>query len=505
MNPAQREAVRYLDGPTLVLAGAGSGKTRVITQKIAYLITECGFAPSSIAALTFTNKASIEMKDRVAKLLAGKPADGLVVSTFHALGVRIVRAEAKALGLKARFSIFDSDDCFGIVQGLLATTDKQLIRRALTTISLWKNALLTPDMAVAHAADDHAATTARLYRDYAATLASYQAVDFDDLIRLPTELFDRDAEARARWQSRFQYLLVDEYQDTNACQYQLLKQLVGERAAFTAVGDDDQAIYGWRGATLENLRQLERDYPTLKVVKLEQNYRSSGRILQAANTLIAQNPKLYPKKLWSEHGLGDPISILPMNDDDHEAEAVVMKMMAHRFERKTKFSDYAILYRGNFQARVFEQALRKERVPYIVSGGQSFFDRAEIKDLVAYLRVIINADDDPAFIRAVTTPKRGVGASTLEVLGKLSGERHASLFDSAYSDHLSVRLQPRQLEPLRRFCDFINGLSARAPREPAGQSLRAGSDHRVRWRDAGGEAGPGSPRHNGEPAADADS
>ena len=471
LNPPQREAVKYLDGPLLVLAGAGSGKTRVITQKIAHLIGQHGHAPASIAALTFTNKAAAEMKERVAKLLAGQSSEGLTVCTFHSLGVRILRQEAKSLGLKARFSILDADDCFNILQGIAATTDKAIIRRLQHAISLWKNAMLDPATAIASAANDQGLIAARVYRDYNATLASYQAVDFDDLIGLPAALFGRDAEARERWQSKLEYVLVDEYQDTNACQYQLLKHLVGARAAFTAVGDDDQAIYAWRGATLENLRQLERDFPQLAVIKLEQNYRSSLRILQAANTLIANNPKLYPKKLWSEHGLGDPISVTPMEDDEREAEGVVMKLLAHKFERKTKFADYAILYRGNHQARVFEQALRKERVPYLVSGGQSFFDRAEIKDLLAYLRLVINSDDDPAFIRAVTTPKRGVGAATLEVLGKLAAERHASLFESVYSDHLHVRLQARQLEPLRQFCDFVNGIEYRAAREPAGQVL----------------------------------
>ena len=488
LNPAQRDAVRCVDAPCLVLAGAGSGKTRVIVQKIAHLLGHAGMPAESIAALTFTNKAAAEMKERVATLVDATAQNGLTVSTFHSLGVRIIRAEARELGLKSRFSILDADDCYNILQDLAATTDKQAIRAIQHTISLWKNALLDPDTALAQAQNDQAAHTARVYRNYAATLGSYQAVDFDDLIRLPAELFTRSAEVRRRWQEKLRYVLVDEVQDTNACQYQLLKHLVGETGAFTAVGDDDQAIYAWRGATLDNLRQLQRDFPELVVVTLEQNYRSSQRILQAANTLISCNPKLYPKKLWSEHGLGDPIVVTPMQDEETEAESVVIKIMAHRFERKTKHSDYAILYRGNHQARIFEQALRKERIPYVLSGGQSFFDRAEIKDLIAYLRLILNSDDDPAFIRAVTTPKRGVGAATLEVLGALAGERHASLFESVYSDHLHSRLAPRQHEPLKAFCDFINNIEIRATREPAGQvmdDLLKAIDYEAYLHDAG--------------------
>lgn len=479
MNPAQREAVRYLDGPCLVLAGAGSGKTRVITQKIAYLIEAKGFEPRHIAAVTFTNKAAAEMRERVGTLLEGKTlttpgkegrkvqANQLTVCTFHSLGVQILRQEADHLGLKPQFSILDSDDCFAMVQEQLATTDKGMIRGVQNMISLWKNAMLTPEQALAAAQtpDEHQA--ALVFRSYAATLNAYQAVDFDDLIRLPAELFARDEKVREKWQNRLRYLLIDEYQDTNTCQYQLLKLLAGPRAAFTAVGDDDQAIYGWRGATLENLKQLQVDFPRLHVVKLEQNYRSTVRILSAANNVIANNPKLFEKKLWSEHGMGDSITVAGANDEEHEAESVVFRLSAHKFERRAQFRDYAILYRGNFQARIFEQILRRERIPYILSGGQSFFDKAEIKDLCAYLRLIGNADDDPAFIRAVTTPRRGVGNATLEALGQYAGQAKVSLFEAVYMGGIQARLSDRQLEPLRAFCDFIQRLTDRARKEPA--------------------------------------
>ena len=481
LNAAQSEAVHYLDGPCLVLAGAGSGKTRVITQKIAHLIEDKGFEPRHIAAVTFTNKAAKEMQERIAKLMEGKTRDGkripvkqITVCTFHSLGVQILRAEAEHVGLKPRFSIMDSDDCFGLIQEQLATTDKGLIRGVQTRISLWKNGLVTPDDAIADAvangdADAHQA--ALVYRNYVATLHAYQAVDFDDLIRLPAELFARDEAVRLRWQNRLRYFLVDEYQDTNACQYQLLKLLAGgshlRAPAFTAVGDDDQAIYGWRGATLENLSLLQTDFPNLKVIKLEQNYRSTVNILTAANQVIANNPKLFDKKLWSEHGMGDAVAVHGMNDEEHEAEGVVFRLSAHKFERRAQFRDYAILYRGNFQARLFEQILRRERIPYVLSGGQSFFDKAEIKDLCAYLRLVANADDDPAFIRAVTTPRRGIGNSTLETLGTFAGQAKVSLFEAAMMGGIEARLQPRQLEPLRVFCESIVRLADRAGKEPA--------------------------------------
>ncbi|HEX5485503.1 MAG TPA: UvrD-helicase domain-containing protein [Limnobacter sp.] len=471
LNAAQKEAVHYVDGPSLVLAGAGSGKTRVITQKIAHLIHEKGVQARNIAAVTFTNKAAREMEERANKLLGDGQGKGLLVCTFHSLGMRLLREEHKAAGLKQRFSILDSTDTFGLVQQLYGTTDKQLIRKAQSVMSLWKNGLLDPEQALAQAQSEEDAQIARLYRSYEATLKAYQAVDFDDLILKPAQLLKMNADIRDKWQNRLRYLLVDEVQDTNACQYDLLKLLAGPRAMFTAVGDDDQAIYAWRGATLENLRQLTEDYPQLKVIKLEQNYRSTLRILQAANRLIENNPKLFTKTLWSEHGAGEPIKVVSMNDEEHEAEQLAMMLSGHRFERRTKYGDYAILYRSNFQARVLEQALRKHRIPYVLSGGQSFFERAEIKDVMAYLRLLVNADDDPAFIRALTTPKRGIGQKTLEALGEYAGERGISLFEAVFETGAESRLNSGMMDALRTFCTFINNLEDRAQREPAGALL----------------------------------
>jgi ATP-dependent DNA helicase Rep len=410
------------------------------------------------------------MQERVGKLLKDKPK-GLTISTFHSLGVRILREEATVLGYKPRFSIFDSTDCYGIISDLSGSTDKATIRRLQTLISNWKNALISPDTALANAENETEKLAALAYASYSATLKAYQAVDFDDLISLPVELFDTHPDVLNKWQNRLRYLLVDEYQDTNACQYRMLKLLAGPRAAFTAVGDDDQAIYGWRGADIENLRGLPRDYPKLKLIKLEQNYRSTVRILKAANALIAHNEKLFDKKLWSDLGQGDPITVTVSQDNEKEAENVVMKLQAHKFEHRSEFRDYAILYRGNFQARALEKLLRDQRIPYALSGGQSFFDKAEIKDITSYLRLLANSDDDPAFIRAVTTPKRGVGGSTLEALGTYAGERHISLFAAVFEEGFAHRVQARQLKPLLEFCEFINRIEYRAAREPVEQVM----------------------------------
>jgi ATP-dependent DNA helicase Rep len=470
LNPPQSAAVKYLDGPLLVLAGAGSGKTRVITQKIAYLIQQCNYDPKNIAAITFTNKAAREMAERVAKQMGG-PQKGLTVSTFHALGMRILRAEAAALNLKPQFSILDSDDSFGIVAELTKSVDKKEIRRTQSIISHWKNNFISPAASLNIAANENELLAARVFLGYQSTLQAYQAVDFDDLIRLPVELFEREKDILEKWQNRLRYLLIDEYQDTNACQYKLVKLLTGTRGLFTAVGDDDQAIYAWRGASVENLRNLQTDFPALHVIKLEQNYRSTVRILKAANNLIGNNPKLFEKKLWSDLGMGDAVKVTTARDDDHEAETVIMDLLAHKFQHRTALGDYAILYRGNHQARAFEQQLRNQKTAYEVSGGMSFFDYAEIKDLTAYLRLIANADDDPAFIRAVTTPKRGVGAATLEILGQFGGEHNMSLFEAACDSNFQSLIAPKQLEPLQEFVKLINSLEFNAQKGPAGPVL----------------------------------
>ncbi|MEK8089887.1 UvrD-helicase domain-containing protein [Thermithiobacillus plumbiphilus] len=457
LNPQQQAAVLHAHGPMLVLAGAGSGKTRVITQKIAHLIDKHGVDARHIFAVTFTNKAASEMRERVAQLCQGQPTRGLTVSTFHSLGLQILRQEIHRLGYKKAFSILDASDTVALVRDLLKDNqdDPDLAEGIQGRISRFKNAGLAPE-AVPLEGDPLHSRAARLYPFYQRALKAYSAVDFDDLISLPNQLFAHDAEARAHWQERVRYLLVDEYQDTNSAQYQLIKWLLGMRRNLTAVGDDDQSIYAWRGAEAENLHRLGQDFPDLNVIKLEQNYRSTGRILTAANRLIANNPHLYEKQLWSTLGHGEPIRVVRCDDETHEAEKVVSLLLAEKFQRQARFSDFAILYRGNHQARAFETALRAARVPYHLTGGTSFFARGEIKDLMAYLRLLVNPDDDLAFLRAVNTPRRGIGGTTLEALGQFAQKRDKSLFEAIWEPDLGEHLPTRALEALRGFGDWIN-------------------------------------------------
>ena len=473
LNAAQRDAVRYDNAPLLVLAGAGSGKTRVITAKIAHLVDR-GVDPARLVAITFTNKAAREMRERAQAALqraTPRAASALTISTFHAFGLSILRAESRTLGLTPRFSIFDPADAEPLVADLAAGADRAKARAIQWTISRWKNALIAPIDALRSASTDDERIAARAYAGYRGALAAYQAVDFDDLIVMPVTLFDEDARARARWQSRCAHVLIDEYQDTNPAQYRLFRHLVGAATPFTAVGDDDQAIYGWRGATLDNLAALPRDYPGLRVIKLEQNYRSTVRILRSANALIGNNPKLFDKRLWTELAHGEPLRVAPAASEEAEAELVVRRIAAHRFEHRTRFCDYAILYRGNHQSRAFETALRAQSIPYEMSGGQSMFERTEIKDIVAYLRLVANEDDDPAFVRALAAPRRGVGEATLRHLGDAARARRTSLFAASFDPALARAVPARQRAALEEFCALINGLRHRAEREPAGRLL----------------------------------
>ena len=461
LNLAQQDAVNHLRGPCLVLAGAGSGKTRVITHKIARLI-QTGVEGQRIAAITFTNKAAAEMRER-ARELVGKPAGEVLICTFHALGVRLLREDGAALGLKPQFSILDTDDVLGLIKDCGATTDAATARQWQWAISRWKNAGLDAAAALAQAAGEGERQTAQLMARYEERLAAYQAVDFDDLIGLPLRLLQKHEQVTQKWQARLAHVLVDEYQDTNATQYELMKLLVGARGSFTAVGDDDQSIYGWRGATLDNLKRLPQDFPALKVIKLEQNYRSTSAILRAANNVIGPNPKLFPKRLFSELGEGEPVRVVDCDHEAHEAERAVARIQSLRQTSPHKeWRDFAILYRANHQARVFEQALRRVQIPYKVSGGQSFFDRAEIKDLCAWLRLWINEDDDPAFLRAVTTPKRGIGHQTLATLGEFASKSRLSLFGALFSHSLSAALPARAVGSLHEFGRELNDQRHRA-------------------------------------------
>ena len=474
LNPAQLEAVHHLGGPCLVLAGAGSGKTRVITHKIARLL-QAGYEPGQIAAITFTNKAAQEMRERTKALVGPRAAKPLVISTFHSLGVRILRSEGTRIGLKEKFSILDSDDVLAILKDAGGSTDNALARRWQWAISAWKSQGFNSDAAAAAAATDDERVAARVMKHYEERLSAFQAVDFDDLIGLPHQLLQRDAEVRAKWQDTLRYVLVDEYQDTNAVQYEMLKSLVGERALFTAVGDDDQSIYGWRGATTLNLRRLPAEYPKLKVIALEQNYRSTGNILRAANAVIGHNPKLFEKKLWSAFGDGEPVRVLECDGEEHEAERTVARLQALRENGGTHigFKDFAVLYRANHQAKVFEKALRKASIPYKVSGGQSFFDRAEIKDLCGWLRLLVNNDDDPAFLRAVTTPKRGIGHQTLASLGEFASKWKTSLYEALFAESLGTAINARAIGSLHEFGRFVNDLEYRARHTTGAEDAKA--------------------------------
>jgi len=490
MNLAQQEAVNYLHGPCLVLAGAGSGKTRVITHKIGRLI-QMGMAPQRIAAITFTNKAAAEMRER-AKGLIGKPAGEVLICTFHALGVRMLRANGTVLGLKPQFSILDTDDVTSILKDAGGSTDAATARAWQWTISAWKSAGLNAAQAQAVAANDSERLASVVMARYEERLTAYQSVDFDDLISLPLKLLREHADVRAQWQTRMGHVLVDEYQDTNATQYEMLKLLVGcepdgSRAAhldgdarFTAVGDDDQSIYGWRGATLDNLKKLPIDFPKLKVVKLEQNYRSTSAILRAANNVIGPNPKLFPKNLWSDLGEGEPVRVVDADNEEHEAERTVARIQSLRVEgtlaqagaQYREFKDFAVLYRANHQAKPFEKALRKANIPYKVSGGQSFFDRAEIRDLCAWFRLWANNDDDPAFVRAITSPKRGIGHQTLGSLGVFASQYKLSLFEALFSSSLAAVLQARAVGSLHEFGRYVNDLQFRAQHTQGAENAR---------------------------------
>ncbi|NNC23997.1 UvrD-helicase domain-containing protein [Salinisphaera sp. USBA-960] len=465
LNPEQNEAVEYLAGPLLVLAGAGSGKTGVITAKITRLLDR-GYRPDQIAAVTFTNKAAREMKQRVASSTKRTDTQGLNVATFHSLGVTIIRAEADTLELKRGFSIFDAEDSDRILADLVGR-DVDARKRTRAAISAWKTALVDPEGAVAEPGGDAAAANA--YREYQRRLAAYNAVDFDDLLRLPVQLFRDHPDARERWQNGFRYILVDEFQDTNTAQHELLKLLVGPRGALTAVGDDDQSIYGWRGAEPGHIAGLSRDYPNLKVVKLEQNYRSVGRILSAANALIRANTRVYDKNLWSARGAGDPVRVLACSDEAGEAERVVAELSAHRLRHGNRYGDYAVLYRGNYQSRAFEKELRERSIGYRVSGGRSFFEQSEIRDLVAYLRLMVNGDDDAAFLRVVNLPKREIGPATLETLGRYAASRHRSLLACARSIGMTGGMGERSGRRLAEFAEWIADTAARGESGPARQ------------------------------------
>ena len=469
LNSSQQQAVEYVSGPCLVLAGAGSGKTRVIINKIAYLIRVKEYLPRHIVAVTFTNKAAREMKERIAHSLSKQEARGLKISTFHTLGLEIVRREYKHLGIKSNFSLFDDHDQFALLKELTQKWfegDKDLINQLRSTISNWKNDIIDSTIAMAQAQTNKEKLFAHCYQLYEKQLKACSILDFDDLILLPTLLLKTNEEVREKWQNRIRYLLVDEYQDTNTSQYEFIKLLVGSRAKFTVVGDDDQSIYSWRGARPQNLILLKQDFPKLEVIKLEQNYRSSGRILKVANILIENNPHIFEKKLFSELDYGEHLKVISADNEEHEAEKVVNDLIGHRFAYNSQYGQYAILYRGNHQSRLIEKLLMQYRIPYRISGGTSFFARIEIKDLMAYLRLLTNPDDDNAFIRIINTPKREIGPATIQKLGEWANQRGVSLYHASHDIRLTELLSSKRLETLHTFIHWFDSLIKKSHTEP---------------------------------------
>ncbi len=427
LNAVQKEAVIYNNGPQLVFAGAGTGKTRVLTAKIAYLI-EKGFHPYQIFAVTFTNKAAKEMRSRVEGLI-NTPADGLWIGTFHSMCARILRRESSHIGYTSAFSIFDSNDQTSLIKKILKNLeidDRSMPpRQILSTISRYKNACITPHKLESTIKGFYEQEVLKVYKAYQRALKEQQAMDFDDLLTNAVLLFMQNQEILEQYRNRFKYILVDEYQDTNASQFQLIKLLSETHGHIFAVGDDDQSIYGWRGAQVENILSFEREFPETKVFKLEQNYRSSKSILDFANAAIIENRFRAAKQLWTDKSKGNQVTIVKYRDDRQEAESIAEKILTVT-TGKAKGGDIAILFRTNAQSRSFEEALRKRRIAYILVGGTSFYERAEIKDCLAYLRMLVNIKDDISFDRICNVPARGIGDKARETLQKSASEKGIS-------------------------------------------------------------------------------
>jgi len=435
LNPEQLAAVKHTEGALLVLAGAGSGKTGVITYRIAHLILDKKVPPDRILAVTFTNKAAKEMKERVEHLVSRKHCKGIVLSTFHSLGVRVLKRDIEQLGYKKNFSIYSTADQVGLVRQIVreVNTDnkKYDAEQIIWRISGAKNKLIPPDRFVPSPTDDVDMMAALVYPRYQSALKAYNAIDFDDIIMLTAELLQHHPKVLKHWQERFGYIMVDEYQDTNSSQYLLVNLLAAGCQNLCVVGDDDQSIYGWRGADVGNILDFEKDFKGCRTIKLEQNYRSTGHILEAANNLIGHNVVRKAKKLWTASGNGPLIDLCIVQDDEEEATSVVERIQLERFKKDNMpYSDFAILYRTNAQSRAFEEQLRFEDIPYVLVGGTQFFERKEVKDTISYLRVIANPLDEVALLRIINFPKRGIGDGTVIRINQWSLESEIPLFEA---------------------------------------------------------------------------
>ncbi len=461
LNPPQQQAVNNTEGPLLILAGAGSGKTQVITTRIVHLLKSRHIPAENILAVTFTNKAAREMNERV-RSMAGSVADGIVISTFHSLGVRILRRDIKSLGFKPNFSIYSSSDQAGVVRQAMrerGIDPKQIDPdRILWKISGLKNNLIGPEAFKPDGLDRIELATAAVYLRYQELLKGFNAIDFDDIIMFSVGLLQTTPGILKQWQERFCYIMVDEYQDTNASQYLLISLLAQRHGNICVVGDDDQSIYGWRGADIQNILNFEREYPDCRVIKLEQNYRSSGSILDAANSVIRNNSLRSDKALWSAAGQGRDIDLVEADSEEDEAAKIVESILLEQFKEKLSWSDFAILYRSNAQSRAFEEKLRMERIPYIVVGGQQFYERKEVKDAIAYLRVIDNPGDEASLLRIINFPRRGIGDTTLLRLNQWSMERDIPLFEALKGVHEIPDISDSSCKNVAAFHTMMQGV-----------------------------------------------
>ncbi|XBC44367.1 MAG: UvrD-helicase domain-containing protein [Buchnera aphidicola (Schlechtendalia peitan)] len=458
LNINQKQAIYCISGPCLVLAGAGSGKTQVIVKKIIYLINECKFHPSDIFAITFTNKAAKEMKNRVSNQLSCDVLHKVTISTFHSLGLEIIKSEINSLNIKSNFSIFDEQDQMAVLKNITKKNDKIFLKKVRIMISSWKNKLLDSYDVRIKSNSILEQKYCYYYQLYESYLKSCNTLDFDDLIFLPTLLLKKNKILRKKWGNKIKYLLVDEYQDTNSVQYELIKLLNEYNPNFTLVGDDDQSIYSWRGVKSNIFSLLKSDYPKLNIIKLEHNYRSSGRILKIANFLIQNNPHFLDKKLFSNLAYGPIANIMSAKNEEDEAILISQTILKHKSTYVTQYKDYSILYRSNYQAKVFEKIFMNFDIPYQIIARSSFFSRPEIKDVLAYLKLIFNSNDDIAFLKIINKPPRGIGKITLNKLKEWSKRRNTSLFKSTDDIGLKFFLTSRSFDALRKFFILIQSL-----------------------------------------------
>ncbi len=475
LNPAQRAAVLHVDGPALVLAGAGSGKTRVLTTRIARLVQEHGVDPTRILAVTFTNKAAGEMRDRIARFLGFEPR-GMWVGTFHAIGARLLRQYAHLVGRTPNFTIYDEDDSLGALKRLFERhkiLPKEFAPKAiLSAISDAKNALVSPRQYAELAGDPFTRTAAKLYLDFEPALRESNAVTFDDLLVLPVQILRENPQVLANYRERFRYVLVDEYQDTNHAQFEFVRLMGGEHGNVMVVGDDDQSIYGWRGADVKNILEFEKTWPNATVVKLEENYRSTPNVLDLANTVIAANTSRRGKTLRPTRAAGERVSLVGALDDRDEADFVVEEVAARRAGEGRVLRHFAVLYRTNSQSRSLEEALRRRGMPYRLVGAVRFYDRREIRDLMAYLKLIANPADNEGFRRVVNVPKRGIGDTSIDLLAEIAERERVPLLDAARRPEVQAQLRPAARAPLADFVALVDRLQAAAPNASVDELLR---------------------------------